>query len=121
MESWIEDLLPRVIPASWRIVERRLDGLYYAQDFTGLTIIVSGDTEQDGKRWLHLSVAHPSRMPTWTEVKDMRDWFLGRERKAIHVIPPESQHVNKHPYCLHVWFCADGDLLPDFTRGTGSL
>lgn len=28
-----------------------------------------------------------------------------------------SRHVNKHPYCLHLWRCLDGDVVPDFTRG----
>lgn len=32
-----------------------------------------------------------------------------------------GKHVNKHPYCLHLWSCLDGPVLPDFTRGSDGI
>jgi hypothetical protein len=52
---------------------------------------------------------------------EAKDMFLGRERLALHLFVPRSQHVHLHPYCLHLWCCLDGDPVPDFTNGTGSV
>jgi hypothetical protein len=120
-EHWIFDRAPIVLPLSWRIVEQRLDGMKYVQAITGVTIIVSGGVEQDGRRWIHLSLAHPSRIPTWSELVAAKEIFIGRDAHAVQVIPPRAQHVNLHPYCLHLFSCVDGHPLPDFTRGTASL
>lgn len=121
MDHWIDELLPRIIPASWRLHQRRGDGAHYVQALTMMSVIVSGDTERDGKRWIHLSIAHPTRLPTWEELVDAKEWILGREAYAVQVIPPRERYVNQHPFCLHLWSCADGHPLPDFTRGGTSL
>jgi len=86
-----------------------------------MSLILSGAYEMDKKRWLHLSIARPDRLPTWDELKTAKTLFLGRETMAIQVMPPESKYVNQHPYCLHLWHCLDGDPCPDFTAGTGSI
>jgi hypothetical protein len=121
MAHWISDHLPRVLPASWRVHQRKLDGIHYAQAITGLSIIVSGDTELDGRRWIHMSVAHPERMPTWSELVAAKEFIVGRDAYAVQVIPPKREHVNIHPFCFHLFSCIDGHPLPDFTRGGSSL
>lgn len=119
--AWMFERLPRVVPASWRQIERRGDGVMYLQSLTHLSLIVSGE-EHDGRRWIHLSMAHPDRMPTWPELVDAKEIFLGREEYAAQVIPPRSQYVNQHPFCLHLFAAADGPWpLPDFTGGKGTL
>jgi hypothetical protein len=117
---WIFDRLPTVLPPSWRVVERRLDGLKYVQAFTGLSLIISGELH-DSRRWIHLSLAHKDRMPTWTELVDIKEIFIGRDDTSIQVIPPRKQYVNIHPFCLHLFTCIEGNVLPDFTYGTGHL
>jgi hypothetical protein len=81
------------------------------------TLIVTACREADGHLWVHLSLAGRDRVPTWPELVEARDWLLGPEARAIQVLPPASEHVNLHPYCLHLWHCADGSPLPDFRKG----
>ncbi len=116
----LRDFLPRVLPAGCRLVQERGDGAAY-QTIDGLTVIVSAGTELDGRRWLHMSASRPDKVPTWEDLKWMKRVFAGRKGKAIQVIPPDSEYVNIHPHVLHLWICLDGDPLPDFTHGTGSL
>lgn len=115
------DFLPRVLPAYWRIADRRIDGCAYRNEMTGLAVIISAAKELDGRRWLHLSVSRSNRLPTWDDLKLVKDVFMGRERKVIQVLLPASEYVNIHPFVLHLWACMDGDPLPDFTRGSASL
>jgi hypothetical protein len=96
-----------------------MDGARYAND-AGLTVILSGAIEEDGRRWLHLSISHRSRLPKWRELVAVRDLFPG-DVYCYQVLPPQEKHVNIHPRVLHLWHCLDGNPLPDFTRGTGSL
>lgn len=96
-------------------------GVQYVRTLTRESVIITAGRHLDGKRWLHFSMAHPSRMPHYTELANYKDVFLGREVKAVMVLPPRSQHVNIHTYCLHLFVCLDADPLPDFTNGSGSL
>ncbi len=121
MELWIFDRKPKIIPPGWGMHEVREDGWHWVQMLTGLSVILSGEKEADERRWMHASVAAPTRLPTWDELRAVKEWTLGTEAKAIQVIPPRSQYVNLHPYCLHLFACIDGDGLPDFTHGSGSL
>ena len=118
---WIKRYLPQILGNGWEKIRESGDGAQYKNRMTHQTLIVSGATELDGKRWVHLSTAFPDRLPTWGELVEIKEWVLGFEAKAIQVIPPRSQHVNIHPYMLHFFACVDEDPLPDFTRGTKSL
>lgn len=117
----IAELLPLVLPPYWREAERRVDGCAYVQSLTGLVVILSANREGDGRRWLHLSVSRRNRLPSWEDLREVKAIFLGPTRKAIQILPPEAEYVNLHPYVLHLWACLDGDPLPDFTQGSGSL
>lgn len=111
------------VPAGWILMERRLDGAAYRRFPTGkcIAVIASDAVEQDGRRWVHLSMSHPDHLPTWREVVAVRNAFLGPETRCIQIVPPASSHVNIHEFCLHLWHCHDGDALPDFTHGKGSI
>ena len=37
------------------------------------------------------------------------------------VFPERKFHVNIHPFCLHLWCCLDGDGLPEFSHGLGTI
>jgi hypothetical protein len=79
-----------------------------------LLVVWSGRTEADGKRWVHVSCSRPSRLPSWGDIREVKDAFIGRERRALQVLPPAAEYVNIHPNCLHLWHCLDGDGMPDF-------
>lgn len=119
--SGYPDFLPRVLPATWRVIESRPDGAAFARG-EGLRVIASSAIELDGKRWLHVSCSRAVRLPTWDDLGDVKALFIGPGRYAYQVFPPASKHVNLHSYCLHLWCCLDGDaVLPDFTRGGGTI
>ena len=118
--SGAAEVLPRVLPAGWREVDRRLDGSKYMSG-DGMSVIASTATELDGKRWLHVSFARPARLPSWDDLRKVKDIFVGRDRMAVQVLPAASKYVNIHPFCLRLWCCLDGDPLPDFTRGGSTI
>lgn len=112
--------LPVWLPPGWRKIVDSIDGAKYRGP-KGLTVIVSAAVEEDDKPWLHVSVAHRDRLPSYEELKLVKAFFIGRDKYAIQVFSPESKHVNIHPNCLHLWCCLSSNPIPDFTRGGNSL
>lgn len=113
---------PRVLPPAFEEVQRAPTGAKYRARARNLVAIVSCAKERDGRWWLHLSVSHKSRVPTWDEFRWCKEVFIG-DREAYQVLPPKLRYVNIHPYVLHMFALHDDGCtaLPDFTRGTGSL
>lgn len=112
------ELFPKVLPPEWSCRAMNADGAAYV-DISGLTVICSAARERDGRRWLHVSLARRSDLPSWEDFREVKDLFIGPERRAIQVLPPENEYVNENPFCLHLWACLDDDGLPDFRkRGT---
>lgn len=111
---------PLILPARWRPHEIRMDGARYLDEAASLVLIISSAIEQDEKKWIHLSLSHAHRIPKWRELREAKDVFLG-DVKAIQVLPTKAEYVNIHPHVLHLWYCPDGDGLPDFTHGSGSI
>lgn len=99
------------------------EGYMWLNQKKKLSVIGSIGEEQDGRTWLHLSIAHTvnGRLPTYKELQYLKRHWVGPERKAMQIFPPESEHVNIHPDCLHLFACMDEDPLPDFTWGTGLI
>lgn len=121
LEQWAEDFILAIgePPGFRRILS---PGVHFVRYADPLTVVVSGRTEADGKKWIHVSASHPNRPPTWATMCVVKERFLG-DRRAIQVHVPRDQWVNLHPYCLHLWCCLDGDGLPDFrvVGSTGDL
>lgn len=108
-------------PAGWNVAMRGVDGAAFASKTLGLMVVVSGDVEEDGRRWLHVSVSRRSRVPGYDDLLLVKRLFIGELRQAIQVFPPRDRHINIHPYCLHLWSCLEGDGLPDFARGGNTI
>ena len=108
---------------AWRSVEDRADGSMYEIRRVPLSsACFSVALERDGRWWLHLSVAnHDGKLPSWESLLYARDVVAGPEATAYQVLPPCSQYLNLHEYCLHLWICLDGPVTPDFTRGRKGL
>ena len=106
------------LPKGWEFVMGAKDGEAYSNRTLGLRVIVSSDVEEDGRTWLHVSVSRRNRMPEYKDVFLVKHLFIGDDKKAIQVFPPKDEHINDHPYCLHLFHCVeDSEPLPDFTRG----
>ena len=109
------------IPPGWHVSQVGLDGLMWKHSKNGMSVIASIHKELDDLHWLHLSMAHAKRLPTYDELKYLKRHWAGKERKAVMIFAPEVHHVNLHPNCLHLFCCLDGDPFPDFTWGTGLI
>lgn len=76
------------------------NGLFYLKKGGNdtLTVIAS-----DGAGWEHVSVSRIKRTPTWAEMCYVKDMFWDAEDVVLQYHPAKSQHVDNHPYCLHLW------------------
>lgn len=81
----------------------------------GLRVMESFESHCD-EDWLHVSVSFPNRLPSWADMREVKETFCGKERESYMVLPPEKQYVNDHPFVLHLWCAIDGPVLPDFRR-----
>jgi hypothetical protein len=53
--------------------------------------------------WEHVSVSLPTRCPTWAEMAFIKSVFWDADDTVVQYHPPESEYVNNHPFCLHLW------------------
>jgi hypothetical protein len=100
----------------WRLTTGE-DGFCLQNRLLRQSVICSACVEEDGKRWIHLSIASPDRMPTYEDLCWLKRTFLGEEGKAVMIFPPKSVHVNLHERCLHLFSCLDEPScgLPEFS------
>lgn len=56
-----------------------------------------------GLGWDHVSVSRSSRCPNWPEMERIHGLFFKPDETAMQLHVPASDHVNYHPYCLHMW------------------
>lgn len=89
--------------------------------FNRLRVIVSDAVMDDGNMWRHVSMSHKNKLPSYKEMCLVKKIFIGDDRKAIQVFPAKSEHVNIHPYCLHLYCNMSHDNIPDFTMGSGMI
>jgi hypothetical protein len=110
------DVFLVVKPDEWREANalRTVNGRAFAHEGRRLAVMISYTREKDGRRWVHLSVSTPSRVPTYAEMKEVRALFLGTVRAALQLFVTDDEHVNDHPFCLHLWMPVDPIDLPDF-------
>lgn len=119
MASDGREFIQGILPQNWMQISGAEDGASFAMmdklSRIILTVIISQKIEGDYKRWLHVSVAHQKRLPTWEELRMVKDLFIGKDKKAFQILPSEDNYVNIHPYCLHLFCCLDDDGLPEFS------
>lgn len=66
----------------------------------GECFVLVGQAPRDG--W-HLSISHPSRIPTWEELRSARYRLLPDDLTMGALLPPSTHLLNAHPFCLHLW------------------
>jgi len=108
-------------PQGWYCTEYRRDeaGVHwrYWKRLTGeaITVIESIASKDDGKQWLHISVAKPTpkKFPTWDDLQTARKLFIGEDREAYLIFPTKDRYVSFFDV-LHLYCCLDqpGGVLP---------
>jgi hypothetical protein len=84
---------------------------FFDGKYREITCIVS-----DGKGWEHVSVTvalkngNPMRCATWEEMCFVKDQFWNRDEAVVQFHPPESDYINNHPFCLHLWKPSDREF-----------
>lgn len=53
--------------------------------------------------WEHVSISTERRCPTWAEMEFVRDIFWAVDETVMQLSVPRAEHINCHPYCLHLW------------------
>jgi hypothetical protein len=74
-------------------------------DRAPLMVIASSDLG-----WDHVSVSRKNRIPNWAEMSQIKGLFFKDDETAMQLHVPVSDHVNDHPYCLHLWRPHDNSI-----------
>lgn len=111
------------IPPRWIKVPDR-DYIAWQSRLLGLRVIESVDIQRDQRAWLHVSFSRSSRLPSWDDLKIIRQDFISDQRECYSVLPTADRYVDAHPFTLHLWACLDADrgrVLPDFRTLDGKI
>lgn len=123
-DPWLDRALGRATNrahlAGWIELDHSRDGVCFGRSGLSLssapppkqTVILSGGYRDDVP-WLHVSTAWPNRLPTWNELREVRELFLDDGLVAVQIFPPKAEYINVHPYCLHLYARADARTVPD--------
>lgn len=112
----LSEWLPKILPDGWRIVQPWGDGYAY-QLRDGLRVICS-TAEYEGREWMHVSMSRKDRLPSYNDMKHVKEVLIGNQRWAAQLFPPACDHVNIHEFCLHLWCPLTGSLpWPNFGEG----
>lgn len=63
-----------------------------------------------GMGWDHVSVSREKRCPNWPEMAHVKSLFFEATESAMELHVPQSEHVNNHPFCLHLWRPHTGEI-----------
>lgn len=107
-------------PVGWRQLHSPVYKTMAYTNGRGL-FVIKGYEQYGNQKWLHVSVSKVNKLPSWDAIKKVKDVFIGRNQKAIMILPPTEQYVNYHRFCMHLFCNLENDPLPDFTRGQGIL
>lgn len=117
--EWLTARQPATIPNPWSKVRSTIEGgVAYWNKSKRMSVLISGFLEiATARRWIHLSIAKRDQMPTYDELATAKRLFVGDDIPGYFVFAPKDQHVNLHPFALHVWCPLDSVPLPDFRLG----
>jgi hypothetical protein len=73
-------------------------GTRFFETSDGVTVIC----QRTHRYGYHLSIAHPKRLPTWEEVRDIRYELVPDEAVMAMLLPPRADYVNVHDFCLQM-------------------
>jgi hypothetical protein len=80
-------------------------------------VICSISKQDDGNAWLHVSYSRETRIPNYDDTQRVKHTFIGPNRYAYAVYPPQEFYVNLHRQCLHLWCPLEGQaVIPEFSK-----
>lgn len=53
--------------------------------------------------WEHVSCSRKNRCPNWIEMSQVHRTFFADEEACMQLHVPVKEHINCHPYTLHIW------------------
>ncbi len=105
-----------ILPSGWWDDPEMTNGTQrWYGSIRGLGVCAEEEFHED-EWWLHVSFSRGDKIPSYEDAKLVKDVFVGHTRKAVMIFPPNSEHVNIHPNCLHLYCNMKQDPLPDFRR-----
>jgi len=81
----------------------RLHGVQIRMIATAASDAYDDPELKDVDNWEHVSVSIENRCPTWEEMCLVKSLFWEPEDTVVQFHPPESDYVNAHRFCLHLW------------------
>lgn len=70
-----------------------------------LAVIIS-----NGESWEHASVSRRSKCPSYDDMEYVKQQLWGADACVMQLHVPAADHVNCHPYCLHLWRPLDAEI-----------
>ena len=86
-------------PKKYMVMEGE-DGAAFKIPFSGREFFVIAS---NGMGWEHVSVSLNSRCPNWREMSYIKDLFWNDDETVMQLHVAKKEHINLHPYCLHLW------------------
>lgn len=98
----VRRLPPHQVPPSFNDpdMDPTKNGAFMVQALSGVWLRVLATT---GYGWEHVSVSIYSRTPNWGEMDQVKRLFFEDTETVVQYHVPSSDHINDHPYCLHLW------------------
>lgn len=63
-----------------------------------------------GEGWDHVSVDRKMRCPNWPEMEHVKRLFFKEDETAMQLHVPPADHINCHPFTLHLWRPLDREI-----------
>jgi hypothetical protein len=86
----------------YQVIESNMDGgaFYIPSPIDAQNMLVVASF---GLGWDHVSVSRPRRIPNQIEMDYIYRLFFNDDETAVQFFVPSNEHINLHPYCLHLW------------------
>lgn len=98
---------PINLPKRWKLIHTHcfIDEISWAvfkDTKTSINIDSSIITLENGQQYIKISIYKNNRFPDWTEIRTAKNAFIGKDKEAFCVIPPDEywNDFKCHTICL---------------------
>lgn len=124
VEAKLDEIAPRVLPPGWRLRQEFANARIWlwTRPSGDRVSIIAEIADYEGALWFHVSASGGKRVPTWYELREIKDVVIGKDRLALQVLPNADEYVNIDPNVLHLWAPLEGARpIPDFRKWAPEL